>query len=223
MDWGAIDWAYSAPAALAFGAAGLAWGLAADRISARWPAHEDGSVRGVDWRTIVVAVFGVVALAAVPVRFDDAAQRLLFGAFFAASVLLLATDLDQRLMPHVVTLPLIVLAALALASGGNSLVNRSSPFLAIGAAIAVPALLWISSLPFGSEAFGLGDVTFLLGAGLLLGLVRLLLSVVVGAILGGVVIVVLLALRRVTLRDYVPYGPFLLAGAIWAALLPAAT
>jgi leader peptidase (prepilin peptidase) / N-methyltransferase len=209
--------------ALAFGAAGLAWGVVADRISARWPAHEDGSIRAVDWRTVVVAVFAAVALAAVPVRFGDPAQRLLFGAFFAASVLLLATDLDQKLMPDVLTLPLIVLGVVALAWGGNTLVNRASPLLAVGAAIAVPALLWASSLPFGSEAFGGGDVKFLLGAGLLLGLVRLVLCVVSSAILGGVVIVALLALRRVSLRSYVPYGPFLIAGAVWAALLPATT
>jgi leader peptidase (prepilin peptidase) / N-methyltransferase len=211
------------PAALVFGAAGLAWGLAADRISARWPAHEDGSVRGVDWRTVVVAIFGAVALAAVPIRFDAPAERLLFGAWFAAAVLLLATDLDQKLMPDVITLPLIVLGAVALAWGGNPLVNRSAPVLAVAAAIVVPALLWVSSLPFGSEAFGGGDVKFLFGAGLMLGLVRLVLSVFSGAILGGVAIVVLLALRKVSLRSYVPYGPFLIAGAVWAALLPAAT
>jgi leader peptidase (prepilin peptidase) / N-methyltransferase len=223
MDLGALDWAYSGPAALAFGAAGLAWGVGADRISARWPEHEDGSIRAVDWRTFVVAIFGAVALAAVPLRFDDPAQRLLFGAFFAAAVLLLATDLDQKLMPDVVTVPLIVLGILALAWGGNTLVNRSSPLLAVGAAIAVPALLWISSLPFGSDAFGGGDVKFLLGAGLLLGLVRLVLMVFSSAILGGVAIIALLALRRISLRSYVPYGPFLIVGAVWAALLPAAT
>ena len=30
------------------------WGLGADRIAARWPAHEDGSIRPIDWRTPVV-------------------------------------------------------------------------------------------------------------------------------------------------------------------------
>ena len=57
---------------LLFGPIGLAWGVAADRIAARWPAHEDGTVRGFDWRTVVVAVFGMVVLTAMPVRFGDA-------------------------------------------------------------------------------------------------------------------------------------------------------
>jgi hypothetical protein len=57
------------PLAIACGAAGAAWGLTSDRIAARWPAHEDGSVRRLDWRTVVVVAFGAIALAAVPIRF----------------------------------------------------------------------------------------------------------------------------------------------------------
>ena len=37
--------------AVLFGAVGLVWGVISDRIAARWPAHEDGSIRPVDWRT----------------------------------------------------------------------------------------------------------------------------------------------------------------------------
>jgi leader peptidase (prepilin peptidase)/N-methyltransferase len=206
-----------------FGLAGLLWGLAADRIAARWPAHEDGSVRKVDWRTPVVVIFAGVALAAVPVRFDDLGQRLLFGAFFAACVLLMATDLDQKLLPDVVTLPLIVLGALALVSGGDSLVSRSSVWSTVIGAVAVPGLMFLASLPFGEGAFGAGDVKFLLAVGLLAGLVRIVIAVFAGAMLGGVVIFALLIARRVTLRSYVPFGPFLIMGAVWGLLLPASS
>jgi prepilin signal peptidase PulO-like enzyme (type II secretory pathway) len=37
------------------------------------------------------------------------------------------------------------------------------------------------------------------------------------------VIVALLGAKRITLKSYVPFGPFLIIGAIWAALLPAAS
>lgn len=205
------------------GLAGLAWGVAADRIAARWPAHEAGTVRNVDWRTPVVAVFAAAVLAAVPVRFGDPGQRLLFGAFFAACVLLMATDLDQRLMPDVVTLPLIVLGALALAWGGDSLVSRSPAWWAVLGAIAVPGLMFAASLPFGEGAFGGGDVKFLVAVGLLTGLIRIVLAVFAGAMLGGVVIFALLIVRRITLRSFIPFGPFLIAGAVWAVLLPAAS
>ena len=38
-------------------------------------------------------------------------------------------------------------------------------------------------------------------------------------VLGTVVLVVLLLLRRITLKTFVPYGPFLIIGAICAALV----
>jgi len=211
------------PLAFLFGAAGLIWGVASDRISARWPAHEDGSVRRVDWRSVVVVAFGAIALAVVPIRFGDPGQRLLFGVYFGVCVLLMATDLDQRLMPDVLTLPLIALGALALVWGGDSLVSRSPAWMAVAGAIGVPAVLFIASLPFGEGAFGGGDVKFLVAVGLLSGLVRIVVSVFAGAMLSGVVIFGLLLTRRITLKSYVPFGPFLIAGAIWAAMLPASS
>lgn len=208
--------------AIPFGIAGLIWGLAADRISARWPAHEDGSVRRVDWRTPVVAILAAVMLAMVPVRFGDGGERLLFTVFFAACVLLLATDLDQRLMPDVITLPLIVLGAAALVWGGDTLVTKA-PALAVAAAVVLPLAMLALSLPFGEGAFGGGDVKFLMGAGLMIGATRLILGMLAGALLAGVAIVGLLITRRITLKSYIPFGPFLIAGVIWVTLLPSAS
>jgi leader peptidase (prepilin peptidase)/N-methyltransferase len=215
------DWL--TPLVVLSGLAGAAWGVVADRVAARWPAHEDGSVRRLDWRTPVVVVFGLAALAAVPARFADGPERLLFCAYFAALVLLMATDLDQRTLPDLVTLPLIVLGVAVLVWGGDSLVNRATPWLAVIGALLVPGVLFAASLPFGAGAFGVGDVKLLIGAGLLLGLVRITLVVFAAAIIGGVVIVGLLLARRVTLRSYVPFAPFLIAGIVWVTLLPAAT
>jgi leader peptidase (prepilin peptidase)/N-methyltransferase len=211
------------PLAPVLGIAGRVWGVVADRIAARWPAHRDGSVRGVDWRTAVVAVFAIVAMAAVAQRFDDLAERLLFGAFFAACVLLMATDLDQRLMPDVITYPLIALGAVALVWGGDSLVNRSPVWLAVAGAVVLPALLYLASLPFGEGAFGEADVKFLVGFGLLAGFIRLVIASFAGALVSGVVILVLLATRRITLHSFIPFGPFLIIGAVWAVLIPASS
>jgi len=206
---------------VAFGLLGLIWGVAADRIAARWPAHEDGSVRRVDWRTAVVAVFGAAVLAVVPARFDDPAQRALFGLYFAACVLLMATDLDQRLMPNAITYPLIVIGALALVWGGDSLVNRSPLWTAVLGAILVPGLLFALSIPFGEGALGEADVKFMVSVGLMTGLIRIVLATFAGAMIGGVVVLALLITRRVSLQSYIPFGPFLILGAVWAVLLPA--
>lgn len=214
----------------ALAVAGAAWGLVADRIAARWPVHEavvadDGAalqpagwVRRVDWRTLVVALVGAAALVAVGDRYPAPPASLLFGAFTVACVLMLATDLDQRLLPDVLTLPVVPIAVGASLAGWNPLVPPGDLPLAVVAAVAVPAVLYLASIPFGAGAFGLGDVKFLAGAGLLAGVGPFLAGVVAGVLIAGVVLVVLLVLRQITLRTYVPYGPFLIVGILWGIL-----
>ena len=51
------------------GALGLAFGYGADRLAARWPAHEDGSIRPRDWRTWTVVATGGLAFAVTVARF----------------------------------------------------------------------------------------------------------------------------------------------------------
>jgi leader peptidase (prepilin peptidase)/N-methyltransferase len=217
--------------ALVMGVAGAAWGVAADRIAARWPEHEAeldeagavvspaGRVRPLDWRTAVVGVLGGLSLGALPLRFDEPFPLLLFGAFFAALTLLLATDLDQRLLPDVVTLPAIPIALGVGLLGLNPLVPADALPGAVLAAIAIPAFLFVVALPFGAGAIGLGDLKLLVSVGLLTGLGRAVAGVVVGALAAGLVLAVLLAARRITLRTYVPFGPFLIVGAYWAVLV----
>ena len=211
--------------AILLGAIGLGWGIASDRISVRWPAHEEGVAlrQGWDWRAPVVAVFGLIALASVPLRFDDPLERLLFVAYFLACTLIMATDLDQRIMPDVLTLPAIAVGVVVVLLGGDSLENRLPIILTVAAAILVPMLLFIASLPFGAEAFGFGDVKFLVGVGLLTGFTRIILTIFAAALAGGIVIAVLLVARKITLKSYVPFGPFLVIGLLWVTLLPSAT
>jgi len=201
--------------------AGLAWGFVADRIAARWPAHEDGSIRAVDWRTLVVAIAGGAAGALVVDRFGaaPATQAAVMVVEVVALVLLFATDLDQRLLPDVVTWPLVGLALLAFALGAGPYVHTVDDLkFAAAAAVIAPALLYLVSIPFGPGAIGQGDLKLLVSVGLLGGPARLFLGLVSGAIVAAVAIVVLIVLRRITLKTYVPYGPFLIAGAMWALL-----
>jgi leader peptidase (prepilin peptidase)/N-methyltransferase len=207
------------PLVIVLALVGGAWGFAADRIAARWPAHDDGSIRPVDWRTPVVVVVGAFALGALTVRFSDPVVAVVFGAYLVALVLLLATDLDQRLLPDIVTLPAIPLAFLFSLSGLNPLVPVGVLPIAVGVAIGVPLVLWLVSIPFGKGAIGQGDLKLLVSVGLLVGPMRLVYGVIYGALLAGVVLLVLIVLRRITLKTFVPYGPFLIIGAIWAVLV----
>ena len=206
------------------GIAGAAWGYASDRIAARWPEHDDDTIRGRDWRTIVVTVAGGLSFAATVARFGtDLGAFAFIGVFVVALVLLFATDLDQKLLPDVITLPLVGLAALAYATGAGPFVRTTDDLLwaVVGAGL-VPVALFVLAIPFGAGAIGQGDLKLLVSVGLLGGAEKLFYALVVGALLAGVIVAVLVFIRRLTLKSYVPYGPFLIIGTLWAILaLPA--
>ena len=143
-----------------------------------------------------------------------------FGAWFVTLIVGLATDLDSRTLPDELTLPVIPIALVYAISGLNPLVGGQL-VPAVLAAVLIPAVLYLPSIPFGAGAFGLGDVKLLVGMGLLLGGERALGGTIFGLVLAGVVLLVLLATRRVGRKSYVPFGPFLIIGALWAVLIRA--
>jgi len=212
MDWLAIGLAL----------AGALLGFAADRFATRWPEHDEEhpASRPIDWRTLVCVIGGGLAFGLLTIRFgaDEPLARLVFGAWLVTLVVGLATDLDQRLLPDVLTLPVIAATLLFALSGHNPLVGDAL-VPAILAAVLIPAVLYLPSIPFGAGAFGLGDVKFLAGMGLLLGGELALSGTLFGLVVAGVVLVVLLAARRIGRRTYVPFGPFLMVGVLWGALV----
>ena len=206
---------------LALALAGAGWGFVSDRLAARWPPHEDGSIRPIDWRTPVVVLAGAAAFAGTVLRFgaEEPITVAVVGVYVLALVVLFATDLDQRLLPDVITYPLIVLAAIVLVSGQSVFIRTGDEALwAVAASILLPAGLFVLSIPFGQGAIGQGDLKLLVSVGLLLGASKLVSAVIAGAILAGVTVGALLLFRRISLKSFIPYGPFLIAGTLWAIL-----
>jgi leader peptidase (prepilin peptidase)/N-methyltransferase len=196
-------------------------GFAADRLATRWPEHDEEHPAGrrIDWRTVVCVGVGAGALGLLPGRFpDDPLAVVLFGAWFVTLIIGLATDLDQRLLPDELTLPVIPIALIYAISEANPLVGDAW-LLAVAAAVIIPAILYLPSIPFGAGAFGLGDVKFLAGMGLMVGGERAIGGTLVGLLVAGAVLAILLVTRRIGRRSYVPFGPFLILGALWAVLI----
>ena len=202
------------------GILGAAFGYAADVLSRRWPEHEDGSIRARDWRTPLVTIAGAIAFAATVARFGANPVHLaVVFVYVAALIVLFATDLDQRLLPNVLTYPLVVFALAVFAAG-------ASPFLgdvedlawAVGAVLAIDAALFLLAIPFGGDAIGEGDLKLLVSVGLFAGALNVFYTLVVGAFAAGIVVAILVFIRRLTLKSYFPYGPFLIAGALWVIL-----
>ena len=145
----------------------------------------------------------------------EPAVQALFGAWFACLVAGFAIDLDQRLLPDELTIPVIPFALLLDITGNNPLVGSALLWALLVAAV-IPIGLYLLSIPFGAGAFGMGDVKLLIGVGLMNGLTRTVAGLLAGLLAAGVVLALLLTSRRIGRRTYVPFGPFLIFGALWS-------
>lgn len=206
---------------LAGGVAGGAWGLLADRVAARWPSHPDDAVRPVDWRTAAVVAGSAVTFGLLLARWPEAGDWLVLGVYLAALMVLLATDLDQRLLPDVITLPLIPFALGAVLLGWDPLLSGKGLGVAsaVAAGVGAPLLLLVTDRLFGG-ALGMGDVKLAASLGLMFGVTRLLAGFLLATIAGAVVLLVLMGLGRLGRRSAVPFGPILIGAGVVATILP---
>lgn len=204
---------------------GACLGLAADRLAARWPAHAGGAIRSLDWRTIVVVAAATGTFGGLAARWSEPSDLLVLGLYAAALMVLLATDLDQRLLPDLITLPLIVYAA-AVSLVAPLLGLDLNPLLAgkslaavsaVAAAIGAPLLLAVSDRLL-KGALGGGDLKLAVSLGLMCGVTLLLMGFLVATVIFAVAVVVLVVARRITLKTAVPFGPALIGAAVIAFL-----
>ncbi len=210
------------------GLMGAILGYGADRLAARWPAHEvrpdQGfkGLRGLDWRTASVVVAAVASFAALAVRWNEPRDLLVLGIYFAALVVLLAIDLDQKLLPDLITFPLMAYALALLVLGWNPVLDGKSlgTISAVAAGIGAPVLLFISDRLLGG-ALGMGDLKLAVSLGLMSGVSGLFAGFLIASVLASVVLLLLIASRRIGLRSAIPFGPILIAAGIIATLLPA--
>ncbi|HVQ21821.1 MAG TPA: A24 family peptidase [Candidatus Saccharimonadia bacterium] len=209
------------PLIVGYAVLGLVIGSLADRVAARWPAHEDRAVRSRDWRTVALALGGAAAFVALASRWSDPLDLGILSVYFAALLLLMATDLDQKLLPDVITLPLIVAALVLTLTGLNPLLaDKELPIAsALLAGIGAPLLLFALDVVV-KGALGMGDLKLVAGLGLMSGVTRLFGGLVVASIASAVILIVLIAGRRLTMKTAIPFGPILILGGMLAALAP---
>jgi len=168
-----------------------------------------------------VTIGAAVAFGLLAARWHEPRDLAVLGIWFAALTVLLATDLDQRLLPDVVTLPLIPFAAVVLLLGWDPLLSGKSLGLVSGivAGILAPIALLVSDRLFGGS-LGFGDVKLSVSLGLMCGIYLLIAGFLVASVAFAVVLGVLIVSRRLKLMSHIPFGPILILAGAFAALSP---
>jgi leader peptidase (prepilin peptidase) / N-methyltransferase len=157
-----------------------------------------------------------------------------WAAFSAIMIVLVFTDLHERILPDVVNFTGLAIGLIfslfTKPTDGTALWIANhlfdypppAPVLSLvdailGAAVG-SGLLWLVSEAYfklrGREGMGLGDVKMMLMAGTFLGLKRTLLTILAGSLLGSVLGVAIILARRKDADYELPFGTFLGAGAL---------
>ncbi len=145
-------------------------------------------------------------------RYGLSGRTLLYSLYAAIFVLVTVTDLEHRLVLNAVILPAIGLALMA----GPFTPDLGWRSMLVGGLIGflsfyLLALLW-------PGAMGFGDVKLAAFIGLITGFPGVVVALVVTFLAGGVISLLLIVTRIRSLRDYIPYGPFLVIGGMVALL-----
>ena len=193
---------------IAMGVAFTALGAAAERLASVWPADE-ARRRPPGPRTVALAAASGLAAATIVARSSLPwwATGVYLG-LLALLVVLTATDLEQRRLPHLVLDPLIVLAALFVPF--NPAVEPMMALIGAGAAVAFLGALALVV----RGGLAAGDLYLVAPIGLMLGWPSIFSALFAAAFLAAISSVALLVAKRVGMRSYIPFGPFLVAGAV---------
>jgi len=143
---------------------------------------------------------------------------LIRSLWLAVLVQVIFFDLEHQLILDRVLLP-AALAAAVLSVFTPNLGLVASLLTGIVTGLIFLAIAMLGSVVFRAEAMGFGDVKFSVFMGLILGPRPTFNAVVMGLVLAGVVAIGLVLLQLRTMRDSIPYGPFLAAGAVVALFL----
>lgn len=183
-------------------------------ISARYPLVEAGTC----------LFFVVVAVALAPRTFTTGGvagtlagvtQLVAYLYLAAISVALALIDIDTHRLPNAIVLPAYVVGGVLLSAAA---LLGGEPARLIGAAIgaAVAYVIYFTLWLFYPQGMGFGDVKLAGVLGLFLGYLGFGTAVVglfSGFVLGGVFALVLVALRVVSRKAGIAFGPWMLAGA----------
>lgn len=140
---------------------------------------------------------------------------ILFGAVLigtAAVIVILVSDINYRLIPDGAVLILFLL--------GMWRLWITSPNLLRDGVWALLIALFFAALWFASSGswMGLGDAKLILGTSLLLGFPASPIAFLFSFWLGGIVGIFLLATRLTAFKDKIPFGPFIILGALLSYL-----
>ena len=151
-------------------------------------------------------------------RLPLAAVFAIDAAVIAVLAFIFAVDLEHRLILDVsIYVPLLALLLVAVVADRKALAAMLFGVIVCGGLFLL--LYGLGFLLYHQEALGFGDVKLAVLLGVAVGWPAIMTALVLGAVAGTAVSLLLLGLGAATRRTFIPFGIFLVAGALLALLL----
>jgi leader peptidase (prepilin peptidase)/N-methyltransferase len=167
----------------------------------------------IPWRYPLVEALTALLFVLTVSRFGVTLNSAFLLVFLCGLVVASFIDLDHQIIPNAVTLPGIPLGLIGgLLVGEPPLLDRLIGTLA-GAGF-LYLMLFYGGVLYGQEAMGEGDLNLIALVGAFLGWKAVVVTILIGCLVGSVVGLGLMAFKRLGRRQHIPFGPFLSLGAV---------
>ena len=167
----------------------------------------------ISWRYPLVECLNGVGYLGIVCKFGWNSSALVYALFLSLLLVVTMIDLDHLVIPDVISLPGLVIgfftAAFILPLGGTG----SLLGIALGGGI-LWVLAVVSPYLFGKEGMGGGDIKFLAMIGAFLGWQHVCMTLLLASCAGAMLGIGLMAFRYMERGQYLPFAPFLAAGAL---------
>lgn len=169
----------------------------------------------ISWQYPLVEAINAVGYGVIFWHFGLTSAAFAYAALYSALLVVTGTDLSHKIIPNAVTLPGMVVGLVSATTVLPLGFVQSVVGLLVGGGI-LWVLAWLSPYVFGKEGMGGGDIKLMAMVGAFLGWKPALLTILIGSFVGSLVGVGLIASNVLRRDEYLPFGPFLVLGAILA-------
>ncbi len=169
----------------------------------------------ISWRYPAVELLNGIGYFSILHCFGPTPATLIYAIFFSSLVVITFIDLAHQIIPDVITLPGIPLSFLAASTVLTTGWLNSLEGMLLGGGLFY-LIAWLSILLLKKEGMGGGDIKLVAMIGALLGWQEVLLAIFAASISGSVVGLLLIGTRLKSRSDPIPFGPFLVVGALIA-------